>query len=207
MRKESKRIIAGVAVAVMLTAILSGCGDAKANNRIGKNDYNVSGVYNIAIPSGNENAATILGFNFNKKQGTYVESITLGGESYTLFEGTYTVDENSSHVECIPSKGETQTFIIAGTYLIADGFFYDGIIPDGKSFDLVCTYENSAGGLETITFSKDGTYLQMGGSVSSVGTYERDGDFIHRTTKEGTALADFIIFEGQISNAFYIKNE
>ena len=59
--------------------------------------------------------------------------------------------------------------------------------------------------MSTITFAKDGTYQESGGTSNAEGTYTRDGDFIHRTTKDGNAQTDFIIYNGLISNAFYIK--
>lgn len=202
--KKKSQIIAGVLFVAFMAFFLIGCQKAEAANKIGKNDYDVNGIYNIAIPSGGGNA-TILGFSFDKANGSYVESITLGEESYHLFEGTYRVEESKDLVICTPTKGEEQRFIIAGKYLIADGFFYDGQIPEEDTFDLMCVYENSAGGSSLLAFSKNGTYMESGGTTSSSGTYTRDGDFIHRTTDGGTELADFIIYKGQISNAFYIK--
>ncbi len=190
---------------MLLAAVLSGCGRKTAESRIGENNYDVDGVYNVVIPSGNEAAATILGFEFHKADASYKETITLGQESYVLYEGIYEVDEAADLVTCTPSKGDVQNFVIAGNYLIAEGFFYDGMIPDGTTFDAVCTLENSAGGTSTITFKEDGTYKESGGASRAEGTYTRDGDFIHRIAGDGSSQTDFIIYGGHISNAFYIK--
>lgn len=205
MKGKNKKTVSLLAFSIILAAILSGCGRNVTESRIGENNYDVDGVYNIVIPSGNESAATILGFEFHKEDASYKETITLGQESYVLFEGSYEVDEAADLVTCTPLEGEVQSFIIAGNYLIAEGFFYEGKIPDGTSFDAECTLENSAGGITTITFGKDGTYKESGGTSKAEGTYTRDGDFIHRSTKDGSSQTDFIIYNGHISNAFYIK--
>ena len=203
---KNKKTISRMACLMILAAVLAGCGSrTTTEKKIGENNYDVDGVYDIVIPSGNEAAGTILGFEFNKADGSYKETITLGEESYTLFEGSYEVDETADLVTCTPKKGDVQNFIIAGNYLIAEGYFYDGEIPDDTSFDAVCTYTNSSGGTSTITFAKDGTYQESGGTSNAEGTYTRDGDFIHRTTKDGNAQTDLIIYNDLISNAFYIK--
>ena len=203
---KSKKTIGRSACLMILAVVLAGCGSkTTTEKKIGENNYDVDGVYDIVIPSGNEAAATILGFEFNKEDGSYKETITLGEENYTLFEGSYEVDETADLVTCTPQKGEVQNFIIAGDYLIAEGYFYDGKIPDGTAFDVVCTYTNSSGVTATITFVKDGTYQESGGTSRVEGTYTRDGDFIHRTTKDGNAQTDLIIYNDLISNAFYIK--
>lgn len=203
---KNKKTISRMACLLILAAVLAGCGSkTTTEKKIGENNYDVDGVYDIVIPSGNEAAATILGFEFNKEDGSYKETITLGEENYTLFEGSYEVDETADLVTCTPQKGEVQNFIIAGDYLIAEGYFYDGKIPDGTAFDVVCTYTNSSGVTTTITFAKDGTYQESGGTSNAEGTYTRDGDFIHRTTKDGNAQTDLIIYNDLISNAFYIK--
>lgn len=205
MQGKNRKIISLLVLSLILAAILSGCGSKTTESRIGENNYDVDGMYNVVIPSGNESAATILGVEFHKEDASYKETITLGQESYVLFEGSYEVDEASDMVICTPLEGDVQSFIIAGNYLIAEGFFYDGEIPDGASFDAECTLENSAGGITTITFRKDGTYKESGGTSKAEGTYTRDGDFIRRSAKDGSSQTDFIIYNGHISNAFYIK--
>jgi hypothetical protein len=44
-----------------------------------------------------------------------------------------------------------------------------------------------------------------GTSTATSGTYTRKNDTITRTASDGSSLVDFQIYEGQISNSYYIK--
>lgn len=187
---------------MMITFSLFGCG-SKSSNEIGENDYNVDGVYQMEVDSGDSDS-TVFAYAFSKKDMSFKESITIGEADYELASGSYEIDQQNDLVHTTTDKDVKQDFVIYGKYLIADGFFYDGEIPDGKTFDVTCEYTGEAGNTSKITFRKDGTF-SFAGSNKSEGTYERDGSLILITTNDGSSLVDYIIYKGRICNSYFKK--
>jgi hypothetical protein len=204
-QKKIRIAVLVIVLVAVLAAILVGW--LLKGNTSGSNTEQVEGTYAIVISSGEDTDSTVLAFDFSLEDMTYRESITVGGTAYDLAAGTYTYDKEAAKVVCTPDSGsDSQSFILFGEYLLADGYFYEGEIPDGKNFDAVCTYTNSAGTQTVITFSSNGTYTEEGGtSTATGGTYERKGDRIVRTAADGSPLVDFLIYQGQISNSYYVK--
>jgi hypothetical protein len=212
-QKKMVTAVKGIALAVLLVAIVCVVsvgiftGMLLKASTSGGGPEQIEGTYAIAIASGEDTDSTVLSFVFSAEDMTYRETISLGEKEYDLAAGTYTYDAQSAKVVCTPdSDSDAQTFFVSGDYLFADGYFYEGEIPDGKTFDAVCTYTNSAGTETVITFSADGTYTEVGGtSTATSGTYTRKNDTITRTASDGSPLVDFQIYEGQISNSYYVK--
>jgi hypothetical protein len=178
---------------------LAGCG----SDEIGENDYDVNGTYQMEVASGDEDG-TVFAYNFSKEDGTFSETVTIGENEYTLASGTYEVNTEDDLVQTVSDSGTKQDFLIYGDYLIADGFLYEGEIPDGTTFDMTCVYTGEEGNTSKMEFSKDGTYT-FTGSVKSSGTYKRSGSVIKVTPDDGGSLVDFIIYNGKITNSYYKK--
>lgn len=194
--------IAKMLCMAVLAAGLAGCGNAK---EMTENDYDVDGVYQMEVAT-KDSDNTVWAYHFWKENGTFSETVTIGDESYELLNGTYEIDEDNGLVHTKADSGNVQDFIIAGEYLLADGFFYEGEIPEGETFDAVCAYTGDAGTTSTVDFSKDGRYT-FEGSIRSAGTYKREENMITMENKNGSSVVNFVIYNGKISNSYFVKNE
>jgi hypothetical protein len=172
-------------------------------NEIGENDYDVSGTYRMEVASGDADA-TVFSYNFSGKDMTFTETLTIGENVYELASGSYEVSTEDDLVQTVSDSDVEQDFVIFGEYLLADGFFYEGDIPDGTTFDMKCIYTGEAGNTSTVEFHKDGSYT-FTGSIKSTGTYQRNGSVIEVTPEDGSSLVDFIIYNGKITNSYYKK--
>ena len=198
----NKRLVELCGVVALAMTLVAGCGGTKQGD-IGANDYNVDGKYQMEIASG-DSASTVFAYHFSKEDMTFSETVTVGDTDCELLAGTYEIDESNDLVHTVSDKNVKQDFVIYGQYLIADGFFYEGEIPDGKKFNASCTYTNEAGSTSSIEFKKDGTF-SFSGSMKCSGTYEREGQRILVHTDDGSSLVDFIIYNSKISNSYFKK--
>lgn len=211
---SKKQVIAIVCVIIVAVGLIAGILISRYMNKDGdtvnvtgteETDTEIDGTYQITIPSG-ESDPTIFSMVFDSKKGTYIQSIAVGDKGYDLASGTFVVDGDK--ITCTPETGDPTSFVINGKCIIADGYFYDGDeIPDGdETFDAACHTESSSGSVTVIEFAKDGTYKQTVDSTESSGTYKRNGYLIDRTGDDGDVM-DYVIYDGKISNSYYLKTK
>lgn len=198
---RKKRNIIGllIAIAVLLVigfvvaVIISGRKEAASELKT---------TYEMEIKSGDSDS-TVFQYVFDD-QGDYSQLIGVGDKQYPLDGGTYT--KKGNEVTCVSSgtKQRTETFRLDGDYLISENYIYDGNVPDTDTFDAECTHSSSDSDSKII-FSKDGSFeYTSSSSGTTTGTYERNGDFIRLNAADGSSLIDFLICDGQISNAYYV---
>lgn len=198
---RNKRNVIGllIAIAVLLVigfvvaVIISGRKEAASELKT---------TYEMEIKSG-DSGSTVFQYVFDD-QGDYSQLIGVGDKQYPLDGGTYT--KKGSEVTCVSSgtKQRTETFRLDGDYLISENYIYDGNVPDTDTFDAECTHSSSDSDSKII-FSKDGSFeYTSSSSGTTTGTYERNGDFIRLNAADGSSLIDFLICDGQISNAYYV---
>jgi hypothetical protein len=208
MKNDSKendmRRVTKLGCTAMAMLMLAGCGAVSADV-IGENDYNVDGTYRMEVASGDEDSS-VWAYNFSKDDMTFSETVTIGENVYELASGSYDINAEDDLVQTVDQKDEKQDFVIYGEYLLVDGYFYEGEIPDGTTFDMTCVHSVDDETVSKIEFKSDGSYTYTG-SVKSTGTYQREGDVIELTATEGTSLVNFIIYKGKITNSYYIKNK
>ena len=210
--KHKRRIPGELLVAVILVAVII-CGVFVAYRWDAGKRKSVAGTYSckFQVNSSENNSITVY-YKFDADKGTYEE---LWGER-SLMTGTYTVEGDKITVvsdgkEELGAGSETDTILVKDKLLIPESYIYEGEIPSGDTFDAECTMNDIAGQKYIVSFSKDGKYTytvqnKSGGNDSSMsGTYEREGDFLHRTNAEGVQLTDFYVFEGKLAGIVYTK--
>ena len=163
-----------ILLAAIMTINLAGCGTPGKEEKVGSQE--VDGTYQMEVATENADS-TILSYQFDKEAGTFSETVAVGDKSYEL---------------------------ATGEYLIADGYFYEGEIPEGESFDATLKYTGEGGTTSVVVFNKDGTYT-FTGSMKSVGTYKRTDSLIEMDSTDGSTLVNFLIYQGQISNSYLKK--
>lgn len=173
----------------------------------------VEGTYSCEyLVNGDKEKSVVVSYKFDAKQGTYEE---FWGER-SLMTGSYTVDGDtvtlvSDGKEDIGAKSETIPFYLEDNLLIPQNYIYEGSLPADDVFDAKCTMKDTAGQEYVVNFQKDGTYTYTvkgtAGEEDSVpeGTYERKGDFLHRTNADGQPLTDFYVYDGRLAGIFYTK--
>ena len=80
--------------------------------------------------------------------------------------------------------------------MIPQEYNYDGKIPSGDTFDVVCTY-----GKSKIDFNSDGTVNYEG----KKGKYKRDKDKIKLTIDGDKQPLVFLIYDGHLNDSAYEK--
>lgn len=173
----------------------------------------VEGTYSCEYAvNGSEDNSLIVYYKFDAEKGTYEE---LWGER-SLMTGSYTVEEDtvtlvSDGKEEIGAESETIKFLIQDDLLIAQDYIYEGSLPSDDTFDAECTMTDVAGQEYVVRFSKDGSYTYtvkgMEGREDNTlsGTYEREGNFLHRTNADGGPMTDFYVYDGRLAGIFYTK--
>lgn len=198
---KKKKIILAVILAIAVLLII---GFIIAIVILGKKETasELKTTYEMEIKSGDSDS-TIFQYVFDD-DGNYSQLIGIGDKQYPLDGGTYI--KEGAEVTCKSSgaKQRTEVFKITGDYLVSEDYMYDGIVPDTDTFDAECTHTSDDSDSKVI-FSKDGTFeYKSSSSGTTDGTYERDGDIIKLNASDGSSLIDFLICDGQITNAYYI---
>ncbi len=215
MEKKRKRHVHGefIVSAVLVLIIIGGVFFAyrwDAHKR-----KNIAGTYACNFPlQGRTEKEVKVFYRFDAEKGTYEE---VWGDS-VLMTGTYTVDGDTitgttDGNKDIGAQSETEVFLVRDNkYLIPKNFIYEGTIPDGDTFDAECVLKDSSGTEYTVRFKKDGsfTYTAKGSSEDddgsgTTGTYEREGDFLHRSNTDGVPMADYYIYDGKLAGFVYTK--
>ena len=126
---------------------------------------------------------------------TYEMEIKSGDSDSTIFQ--YVFDDDGNYSQLI-GIGDKQYPLDGGTY-----------IKEGTEV----TCKSSGTKQRTAVFKITGDYLvsedyMYDGNVPDTdtfdATYERDGDIIKLNASDGSSLIDFLICDGQITNAYYI---
>lgn len=198
---KKKKIILAVILAIAVLLII---GLTAAIIILGKKESasELKTTYEMEIKSGDSDS-TIFQYSFDD-EGNYSQLISIGDKQYTLDGGTYI--KEGTEVTCTSSGTDqrTEVFRITGDYLVSEDYIYDGNVPDTDTFDAECTHESDDADSRVI-FSKDGTFeYESSSSGTKDGTYERDGDIIKLNASDGSSLIDFLVCDGQITNAYYI---
>lgn len=184
-----------VIVVVVLVVFLN-----KDNNS--KDSNGLYSKYSMKVNAGDAND-TVFSMNFKKSDKTYEENVKATDKSATLSKGSYEEKDGAITVTSDSDK-KAQKFAVMDKYLIATDFLYDGKIPDGDKFEVKCTFMNPNKVEYSITFRKDGTYtLDQNGDVKE-GTYKRTGNLIKRTDDAAKGAIDYLIYNNQITNSYYI---
>jgi hypothetical protein len=174
---------------------------------LNKNSKDSSGLYskyNMTVDSGDNNK-TVFSMEFNKSDKTFEEKLDASDKSVTLSKGSYE-EKDGTVTTTSDSDQTTQKFAIQGKYLVATDFLYDGEIPDGNTFEVKCTYTNENDAEYSITFREDGTYTLDSNGDTTEGTYKRDGDIITRTDDASEGNIDYLIYNNQITNSYYVAD-
>lgn len=167
--------------------------------------------YNNIILSENNDTEFYLLFNYN--DGTYKEMIRAASLEDSLDEGTFKEEDNTIKTTSTVNDGMEETYITDGEYIIPESAIFKGDIGDKDDIEADCVSE-SKDYTTTISFYKGGTFREESISktegvedVSKGGTYERNGKYIKRTSADGEILMDLYIYNNQIANAYYKRNE
>ncbi len=142
--------------------------------------------------------------------------ITVGTDD-RMSSGTYCVKGNTLTLKNGDTKSE---YDIIGDCLLGTGYYYEGSIPDGDTFDASITQTTDAYSLK-LDFASDGTYTSTITSGSdgdssdttavTKGTYRREGEFLYRTRQEedgGEMPAPrLMILHCRVNSNFYIKDK
>mgnify|MGYP001104112377 CR=1 FL=1 len=212
-KKEQKRLlpVEYVIAAILVLVIVAGVWMAMRADA-GKRKR-VEGTYSCEyLVNGKKEQSVVVYYKFDADQGTYEE---VWGER-SLMTGSYTIEGDivtlvSDGKEEIGAESETMTCYLEGDLLIPHNYIYEGTVPEEDVFDAQCTMTDSAGQEYVAEFSKDGGYTYtirgMAGGGDSVikGTYEREGNFLHRKNDDGAPLTDFYIYQGKLAGIFYTK--
>lgn len=178
-----------------------------------KKRENVDGTYSCEFPvNGSDTKSVTVYYKFDAKEGRYEE---LWGER-SLMTGSYearddTVTLTSDGNENLGAESETETFFVLNDMLIPQNYIYEGTIPSGQTFDAECTMTDSGGQVYEVRFAKDGSYTYVVKGISGEensslkGTYEREGDFLHRTNADGGVMTDFYVYDGKLAGIIYTK--
>ncbi|MCM1258383.1 MAG: hypothetical protein NC307_11095 [Roseburia sp.] len=163
-------------------------------------------VYELKVPeTAGEDSGNVFRFAVDRGTMTYVQEAEIGGETFTLDSGSFSVEEGGIQLYSETDDANSLFAVIDGEYIFAKEYLYEGNIPDSRTFEAVCNYERN-GGSGGISFHEDGTYEEITAEGESLrGTYERDGNLIHRMLESGSPELDFYIYEGRITNSFYKK--
>lgn len=167
--------------------------------------------YNNIILSEKNDTEFYLLFNYN--DGTYTEMIRASSLEDSLDEGTFEEEDDAIKTISTVNDGLEETYIIDGEYIIPESAIFKGDIGDKDNIEADCVSE-SKDYTTTISFYKGGTFREESISktegvedVSKGGTYERNGKYIKRTSADGEILMDLYIYNNQIANAYYKRNE
>lgn len=173
-----------------------------------KNTKDVDGIYAMGMSPEDEITTTTFCLSFNAKEGTY--QVLLGGDSNAVALETGTFLFEDGMVTTKTQDGQNgDTYEKDGDYLVAADFLYEGTVPDEDQFDAVCSCESADGMSNTVTFCKDGTYTEEAESgvdkTADAGSYKRVGNVIERTSSSGNMVSNYYIYQGKITNSFYLK--
>lgn len=130
--------------------------------------------------------------NKDKTAGTYRDVIFAPAENKGL-EFTYQI---KGKILMTKTLFGTTEYTIYKNYLIPQEYNYDGKIPSGDTFDVVCTY-----GKSKIDFNSDGTVNYEG----KKGKYKRDKDKIKLTIDGDKQPLVFLIYDGHLNDSAYEK--
>lgn len=163
-------------------------------------------VYELKVPgTAGESSENVFRFAVDPGTMTYVQEAEIEGQTFTLDSGSYSVEEGGIHTYSETDDVNSLYYVTDGDYIFAEAYLYEGNIPSGISFEAVCTYERNGADGE-ISFHQDGTYEEETAEGESLsGTYERDGNLIHRRLENGGAELDFYVYGDRITNSFYKK--
>jgi hypothetical protein len=201
---KSKRKIAIIAsliaiVIIIAVVVLVVCLNKNNNSKDSSGLYS---KYSMEFDSADK-TETVFTMDFNKSDKSYEESVKVSDKISPLSKGSY---EEKDGVVTVTSDSDkkVQKFAAKDKYLIPTDFVYDGKIPDGNTFEVKCSFTNENKVVYSITFRKDGTYtLDQNGDVKE-GTYKRNGDMIKRTDDASKGSADYLIYNNQITNSYYL---
>lgn len=178
-------------------------------------------VYTCVISTGEELGETEFELEFNSNDMTYIENLKAGTQESILDQGKYTEKDGKIKTVSTKTKGNKASYFLDGNYILVEEQLYKGTVPKdaGKTFHGKFTYDINNMGQTTIRFNKDGTYIlktvsfgdkkssEKDSTVTEKGTYEKEGNWISRTTDAGEEKLNYYIYEGQITNAYYKKVE
>lgn len=161
-------------------------------------------IYELRV-SGTEEESEESIFRFALDLGTmtYVQEAEISGQAFTLDSGSFSVEEKGYQLYSETDDINSLYFIKDGEYIFPEQYLCQGEILSGDSFESALSYE-SQGAEGKIAFHEDKTYEETtpDGEMRK-GTYNRDGNLIHRTQEDGSADLDFYVYGNRITNSFY----
>lgn len=175
----------------------------------------INGKYSITYAStaadGGSKDITVY-IEFDSKKGTFNEY----WNSQPFVTGKYTVNKKNITVTTTATdshESEKMKFIYDedNDVIIPAEFIYEGKVPSEDTFDAEFKLKDSAGGTTTVHLKEDGTFentiSSSSGESKVSGTYERDGNVINRTKKDGSKLTGYYVYKDQLVGAFYVRND
>jgi len=217
MKIQQKKLLLFVFLGIVVVVLLITVAYVlfKSNKKASSISLLPDGKYAMLMMSeGKYNDATFT-LNFDAQHTTYEEVIGANKQEVTLESGTF-----SGHGKQITTTSKdklTENYILYGNHLMPKELFFTGKIPQGKTFETVCSLKSKDGQADEITFKSDGSYSEITSAastetasygtekqVSTNGTYVRKGNFIQRKSKDGNKLIDFYIYRGSIINSYFV---
>ena len=155
---------------------------------------------------------SVFSLELNEKNSTYKEYLVAGGERSEIDHGTF--ERTEEGIRTVNRNDKKNKLLFDEEYLVSETALFEGEVPEGKTFDK--TFINKAEGESEVRleFSESGNFYQsimkndasIDGSdmeKESEGTYERKGDFINRTNKDGTKMRPIYIYKNKICVTYY----
>lgn len=191
-------------IRIAMGAVLAGFAVALAVCAYGGENGGGVDMYELSVPgtSGGD-SGNVFRLAVDKGTMTYVQEAEIEGQDFTLDSGSFSVEEGGIQFYSETDDANALFYVIDGEYIFAREYLYEGSIPSGGTFEAVCSYEKD-GVSQEISFHEDGTYEETTAEGDSLrGTYERDGNLIHRMAESGSPELDFYIYGDRITNSFY----
>lgn len=204
MQNTSRMIAAGIIV------VLGGGLLAYTSLAENGNSADIDGTYELFVTDEGETA--VIRMLFDRGTMTYMQQVEAGGETVTVDSGTFAAEEAGA-VQTFSETDDANSlrYVSEGDYIIAENRLYEGVIPDGQTFDAQCFYPgDEVFSSSSITFFEDGTYTEESKDAEGregAGTYKRDQDLIHCTGNDGNTAFDLYVFGEQAAGSFYKKAE
>ncbi|MCR5273199.1 MAG: hypothetical protein K6E13_09465 [Lachnospiraceae bacterium] len=208
---QDKKISADkIIIAVILIAFILLVSVIYITKRQGQ--LSLDGSYSLSYAStssdGSDSSVKVT-VSFDSSTGEYVE--TWNDSPFST--GTYTVNDDRVVVTTDATDtydSEEIVYLLDGDVLVPEDYLYEGEIPDKDLFSAELIMDDGSQ-VTTVTFNEDGTFTVAVASdnteTSVSGTYERDGDYIKRTTDDGSSLTPFYLYQGNtLAGIAYTKD-
>ncbi len=210
MNKAVRNILIIVGSLLIVGGITAaGVGIYKHFNPYGSgNPFEKGGEFGYGISIGSGEKPTLIDLYFNSETNEYKMTVTVGELSSDIETGTYSYDAASSTINCVTTSGTEEQYYYDGQYVIYSKSMYEPFeeasIGD-KEISGKFKHVMTDGDTDIIDFS-DRTFVRAIDTEMYTGTYTIDGRFVKMVVTDGSEWVDFLIYDGNLSNTYYIRN-